>query len=86
MAEKLKPEKANKAYQALGAQIRALRKKRGWSQEELAHHAGVHVTYLSGLERGHRNPSLNIIVQLASALKVTPSELLKKLDAGFLRK
>lgn len=61
---------------AFGARVRRLRERKGWSQEELAHKAGVHVTYLSGLERGRRNPTLKIIEQVALALDVSPSKLL----------
>ena len=39
---------------AFGAHIRSLRLERGLSQEEVADRAGVHVTYLSGIERGRR--------------------------------
>ena len=43
---------------AFGAHLRSLRQQRGLSQEEVAHSSGIHVTYLSGIERGRRNPSL----------------------------
>ena len=45
------------------------------SQEEVSHRAGVHVTYLSGIERGQRNPSLKNIRRIAMALGVTAKEL-----------
>lgn len=41
----------------------------------MAHRAGIHATYLSGVERGVRNPSLMSIRSLAYALKVSPGEL-----------
>ena len=47
----------------------------GYSQEELAFRAGVHRTYLGGIERGERNPSLENIAAIAEALGVTLSEL-----------
>jgi transcriptional regulator with XRE-family HTH domain len=53
-----------------GARVRDLRKERGLSQEELAHRAGMHHTYLGGIERGERNPALLNIVRLARALDV----------------
>lgn len=53
-----------------GARIRTLRKQRGWSQEELASRAGVHPTYLGGIERGERNPALENITAIARALGV----------------
>lgn len=65
---------------AFGARFRELRRSRGWtSQEDFAHHAGLDRTYVSGLERGRRNPTLDVIVKLAGALNVTPSTLLETL-------
>ncbi|MFF8818061.1 helix-turn-helix domain-containing protein [Leucobacter sp. NPDC015123] len=62
---------------AFGEHLRELRKSRGWSsQEAFAHHVGLDRTYISGLERARRNPTLDIIVKLAAALEVSPSELL----------
>ena len=58
-----------------GRRVRELRKARGFSQEELAHRAGIHWTYLGGIERGERNPALVNIGRIAAALKVTPAEL-----------
>ena len=55
---------------AFGAHVRALRLARGLSQEEVAHRAGLHVTYLSGIERGKRNPALKNIRRIAVALGV----------------
>jgi len=46
------------------------------SQEDLAHTAGLHRTYVSSLERGQRNVGLDNIVALARALEVTTSKLL----------
>ena len=60
---------------AFGAYLRSLRQKNGLSQEELAHRAGIHVTYLSGIERGKRNPSLKNILRIAVALSVPLREL-----------
>ena len=65
-----------KAYQqAFGLRIRQLRDQQGYTQEELAHRAGIHVTYLSGIERGVRNPSLKSIRALARALGVRVGKL-----------
>ena len=60
---------------AFGRRIRALRLERGLTQEELAHRAGIHVTYLSGVERGVRNPALRNIHAIARALGVHVNEL-----------
>jgi transcriptional regulator with XRE-family HTH domain len=48
----------------------------GISQEELAFHSGLHRTYVSGVERGIRNPTVVIIKRLATALEVEPQTLL----------
>jgi transcriptional regulator with XRE-family HTH domain len=58
-----------------GARVRVLRLKRGLSQEALAEEAGIHRTYIGGIERGLRNPALKNINALARALRVTLSEL-----------
>ncbi len=58
-----------------GERVRELRTMRGLSQEELAFKAGVHRTYLGGIERGERNPSLRNIAAIAKALGVNLSEL-----------
>lgn len=54
----------------LGARIRQLRVARGWTQEQLAEHAGVHYKYLGDVERGVRNPALFNIARIARALGV----------------
>lgn len=66
---------------AFGMRLRDLRQKHGWaSQEAFAHHVGLDRTYISGLERGSRNPTLDVIVKLAHGLEVTPSELLATVE------
>ncbi|HEY3324354.1 MAG TPA: helix-turn-helix transcriptional regulator [Planctomycetota bacterium] len=62
-----------------GEAVRALRLKRGFSQEALAHEAGLHRTYVGAIERGERNVSLVNISRLAHALGVTPSRLMRDL-------
>ncbi|HBM87516.1 MAG: helix-turn-helix transcriptional regulator [Parvibaculaceae bacterium] len=63
--------------QTVGKNVRKLRDKRGLSQEELAFETDLHRTYISGVERGVRNPTVLVIERLATALKVKPHELLK---------
>jgi transcriptional regulator with XRE-family HTH domain len=58
-----------------GSKVRELRQSKDLSQEELAFKAGVHRTYLGGIERGERNPALKNIVSIARALDVPISEL-----------
>ena len=59
-----------------GKRIRQLRETQGLSQEELAYRAGVHRTYLGGIERGERNPSLKNIAAIARALDIKLPDLL----------
>ncbi|MEB0139409.1 MULTISPECIES: helix-turn-helix transcriptional regulator [unclassified Undibacterium] len=58
-----------------GIRIRALRKAAGLSQETFADSCGFDRTYISGIERGKRNPSLSAIEILAEALNVTVVKL-----------
>jgi transcriptional regulator with XRE-family HTH domain len=60
----------------LGLNLKQLRSRRGWSQEQFAFEAGVHRTYISDLERGARNPSILLLEKLAVALDVPASELI----------
>ncbi|MCM3920648.1 helix-turn-helix domain-containing protein [Frankia sp. AiPs1] len=60
---------------AFGRRVRTLREARGLSQESLAEQADVHRTYISSLERGHRNVGLDNIIALARALGVAPGQL-----------
>jgi len=59
----------------LGARIRELRVACGWTQEQLAEHAGVHYKYLGDVERGVRNPALFNITRIARALGVPVAAL-----------
>lgn len=61
----------------VGQNIRKYRLDKGLSQEELAFESGLHRTYISSLERGKRNATVVVIGQVASALKIKPSELLE---------
>jgi transcriptional regulator with XRE-family HTH domain len=67
----------NTIQKRFGERIRTLRQLRKLSQEELAFRAGIHRTYLGGIERGERNPALKNINSLADALSVSLSELFK---------
>ena len=60
---------------ALGERIRELRKSAGFSQESFADHAGIHRTYAGELERGEANVTLENIVKISAALRITLSEL-----------
>lgn len=66
---------------AFGSAVRALREKAALSQEQLGHRAGLDRTYVSGIERGVRNPTLRIIGLFARELGVRPSALLRRAEA-----
>ncbi|MDQ3507207.1 MAG: helix-turn-helix domain-containing protein [Actinomycetota bacterium] len=68
-----------------GKAVRGHRKRAGYSQEELAGRAGIHRTYIGGIERGERNPTLVMIHRLAIALDVPPSHLLEEPPEVALR-
>jgi transcriptional regulator with XRE-family HTH domain len=52
-----------------------LREARGWTQETFADRANRHWTYIGGVERGERNPTLRVIADLAKALDVSIADL-----------
>jgi transcriptional regulator with XRE-family HTH domain len=60
----------------VGLNIKKERKRKGWSQEDLALESDLHRTYISGIERGARNPTIIVIDQLAKTLGVKPGKLL----------
>jgi transcriptional regulator with XRE-family HTH domain len=68
------PEKMDR-QENFGQKVRQLREAKGWSQEDFAEASGLHRTYISGIERGTRNPTLIVIWQLADALAVSPGML-----------
>ena len=60
----------------LGRNVQRLRRQRGWSQEELADQSGLHRTYISGIERGIRNPTtITIVGWVAKALGCSIGDL-----------
>jgi transcriptional regulator with XRE-family HTH domain len=61
----------------LRERVQRLRHKAGLSQEECAHRAKIHQTYLSGVENGVRNPTVLVLGRLAKALGVEADELLR---------
>ena len=60
----------------LGLNLQRIRREKGWSQEELAFESGIHRTYVSGLERGIRNPTITVVQKLAKTLEVPFGALL----------
>jgi transcriptional regulator with XRE-family HTH domain len=71
---------SDKGLRAFGGRVRALRIRLRLSQEALAEKAGIHRTYMGGVERGERNVCLKNILRLAAALGVRPGELFANPD------
>lgn len=65
-----------------GARLKALREKRGLSQQELADLVGVHLSQLSRLERGTSFPSAETVLALGRALRATTDALLRGDKSG----
>lgn len=62
--------------QRVGLNVRRFRSARGLSQEALAFECGLHRTYISGVERGIRNPTVVVLEKMAAALEIPASRLL----------
>lgn len=62
----------------VGLNVLDLRRGRDLTQEEVAHRAEIHQTYLSDVERGKRNPSILVLNRIAAALSVDVEELLRR--------
>lgn len=73
-------ESRSQILKALGVLIKQRRIQLKLSQEELGFRANLDRTYISGLERGTRNPSLTTLVTLACGLGISVSELLDSLE------
>jgi transcriptional regulator with XRE-family HTH domain len=69
----------------LGLNLKKLREEQGYSQESFADHCGLHRTYISGIERGVRNPTVVIIDKIAKALKIPAGVLLDDAKASTKR-
>ncbi|MBI2764076.1 MAG: helix-turn-helix transcriptional regulator [Chloroflexi bacterium] len=66
---------------AFGAAVRRLRTERGLSQEGFAELAGLHRTYMGGIERGDRNVALVNIERIARALELDLAGLMAEVEA-----
>ncbi|MFQ5684906.1 MAG: helix-turn-helix domain-containing protein [Candidatus Binatia bacterium] len=71
---------AKRIARRLGGRVRELRQRKGLSQEEFADRVGIDRTYISGIERGVRNPTIAVLQRVAAALEVSLSELFKGCD------
>ncbi len=71
----------HRALGALGLNLRQAREKEGLTQEKLAERANLDPTYISGIERGVRNPSVLSLIRVSEALGFTAADLLKGVKA-----
>jgi len=69
----------------VGLNLKKLREEQGFSQESFADHCGLHRTYISGIERGVRNPTVVILDKIAKALKVPAGQLLEEIRTSARR-
>ena len=65
----------NNIKKIFGTRVRALQTEKGWSQEDFAFKCGLHRTYISAVERGERNISIENIKKIANAFRIDIAEL-----------
>ena len=75
----LKNPVGKRIFQKFGTILKEKRKEKELTREELADRAGIHRTYVAGIEGGHRNPSLKNIYRLAKALGIKINEFFEKI-------
>jgi transcriptional regulator with XRE-family HTH domain len=73
--------KRDEALAAFGRNVAHFRTERGFSQDKLAEVATLDRTYLSGIERGVRNPGIKVVIRLARGLSVSIDQLCEGVDA-----
>ena len=64
----------------IGSRIQEIRNKKGITQDQLSEKAGISSKYLSSIERGKENPTLNTILKLARSLEARPDEIFVHLE------
>ena len=75
-------KESNEVLKVFGETLRTIRKERNLSQTDLAYICCLDRTYISGLERGKRNPTLKVIAEIANKLEVSITELVSKIGAA----
>ena len=73
--------KRDSVLAALGRNVRQQREAKAFSQEKLAERPNLDPTYISGIERGLRNPGIKNVAKLAKALGLSTAELCKGVEA-----
>ena len=69
---------------AFGRHVQQFRQALGMTQENLAEASGLDRSYVGGIERGERNPSLTVILNLAAALEIAPARLFEQNELSVL--
>lgn len=67
--------RAQEWQRLVGGNVRRVRQAKALTQEEIAARSEIDVTYLRGIEAGRRNPSLLVMVRIARALSIQPTDL-----------
>ena len=67
-------ENGRKFLISLGCRIRNCRLSRGWTQEDLSERAGLSAKYIGEVERGEKNPTYLVLIQIADAIGIKPRE------------
>jgi transcriptional regulator with XRE-family HTH domain len=75
-----------RALTLIGKRVREKRKERGLSQEQLGEKAGLHFSYIGGVERSEKNITVSSLQKIADALEVDIHELLKGEDNTFRKR
>ena len=78
---RLRTKDDEKWLRAVGAAVRSRRKELGLSQEELGYKAKLDRTYISGVERGVRNPTVGSLRRIASSLETQTSQILSAAES-----
>jgi transcriptional regulator with XRE-family HTH domain len=65
---------------SIGDEIRAAREAASLSQQDLADKAKLHRTYINMIERGRKNPTLDVFFRICDALNIPPSKLIARIE------
>ena len=74
------PRESHEIYRRFGMVLRARRKAAGMSQTELAVRAGLSSSFVSRMENGLRGPTVETVVELANALGMSASDLMREVE------
>lgn len=72
----------NKTTKRFGEAVRKARMAKGLTQEDLAHNSGLDRSYIGGIERGERNPTVTVIEKIANGLDITLVDLFSFIEPG----